>query len=55
MVDLQRRIRGKGNTVHGGTQDDRENSDDRTPADSNRREKFSAMDSSENFIRSKST
>jgi hypothetical protein len=53
MVDLQRPIDSKGNTVRGGMQDDPENSDADTPADSNRREKFSAIDSSENFIRYK--
>jgi hypothetical protein len=55
MVDLQRRITNKQNTVHGGMQDDPGNSDTDAPADLNRREKFSAMDSGENFIRSKST
>jgi hypothetical protein len=53
MVDLQRRIGTKGNTVRRATQDDPGNSDINTSADSNRREKFSAIDSSENFIRYK--
>jgi hypothetical protein len=53
MVDLQRPIAYKRNTVRGGMQDDPENSDTDTPADSNRREKFSAMDPGENFIRYK--
>jgi len=55
MVDLQRRIAGKANTVRDGMQDDPQNSDTNAPKESNRREKFSSMDSSENFIRSKST
>jgi hypothetical protein len=55
MVALQRRIGGKGNTVRGEMQDGLGNSDTHAAAESNHREKFSAVDSSENFIRSKST
>jgi hypothetical protein len=54
MIDLQRRIGVNKNTVCGRMQDDPGNSDTSTSVDSNRREKFYAMVSSENFIRSKS-
>jgi hypothetical protein len=53
MVDLQRRIANRANTVYGGMQGDAENSDACASRESNRREKFSAMNSSENFIRYK--
>jgi hypothetical protein len=53
MVDLQRRIASKANTVRGGMQADAENSDACASTEFNRREKFSATDSSENFIRYK--
>jgi hypothetical protein len=53
MVDLQRRIAHKENTVRGGMQDDAGNSDACASTKSNRREKFSAVDSDENFIRYK--
>jgi hypothetical protein len=55
MVDLQRRIAAKQNTLCSWMQDDAGNSDANASRESNCRQKFSAMESSENFIRSKST
>jgi hypothetical protein len=53
MVDLQRRIANRANTVRGGMQDGQENSDGCASTEADRRENFSATDSNENFIRYK--
>jgi len=52
MVDLQRRIDHKWNTLRRWMQDDPENSDIGTSQGRDQSQKFSGMESCENFIRS---